>query len=70
MALVLNLDQKQAAIHHQTGNWLNDQRRYAMSNNLTCRVSIDHTKQRSAASIPVQDPNRASMLDQSPTQVS
>ena len=32
-------------------NWLNDQRRYAMNNNLTCRVSIDHNKKQLLSSI-------------------
>jgi prepilin-type N-terminal cleavage/methylation domain-containing protein len=32
-------------------NWLSDQRRYAMNNNLTCRVSIDHNNKQLVSTI-------------------
>ena len=32
-------------------NWLSDQRRYAMNNNLTCRVSIDHNNKKLVSTI-------------------
>ena len=32
-------------------NWCNDQRRYAINNNLTCRISIDHKKKQLVSSI-------------------
>ena len=32
-------------------NWLSDQRRYAMNNNLTCRISIDHNNKQLVSTI-------------------
>ena len=36
-------------------NWLTDQRRYAMSNNLTCRITIDETKKRLVSTVESDD---------------
>jgi prepilin-type N-terminal cleavage/methylation domain-containing protein len=36
-------------------NWLSDQRRYAMSNNLTCRITIDESKKRLVSTIDSDD---------------
>lgn len=38
-------------------NWLSDQRRYAMSNNLTCRITIDENKKRLVSTVDSDDPS-------------